>query len=244
MKFKDKVVLITWASRWIWMATALHFWKEWASVIVNYLNSEEKANKVVENIEKLWWKAIAVKCDVSKEEEVINMINITIKTFWKIDILVNNAWVSNDSPILKKTVEQWKRTLDVNLLGTFLCSKYSIIEMLKSWKWKIINISSINWTKSFSPDEIDYDVSKSWIITLTKDFAKGFAPYIIVNAIAPWNTNTEITKFKSSEGDKKNIYINRFWNVNEIVKIILFLSGDDSSYINWTVIFADWWFSC
>ena len=84
MKFKNKVVLITWASKWIWRATALYFWKEWASVVVNYLNSEENAFKVVDAIKKMWSNSIAIKWDVSDENQVINMVNESIKIFWKI----------------------------------------------------------------------------------------------------------------------------------------------------------------
>ena len=248
MKFKDKVVIITWASRWIWRATALYFWKEWATVVVNYLSSGIDANKVVKSIIKLWWNSIAIKWDVSCEDNVKKIVDRTINTFWKIDILVNNAWISNDVPILERTVDQWKRTMDVNLLGTFLCSKYVVKEMLKNKNLcKIINVSSINWSKFFAPDLIDYDISKLWIIALTKNFAKAFSPNIIVNAIAPWNVNTEITKlssFDNYDDEIINIYSNRFWELAEIVKVILFLSSDESNYINWTVIYVDWGFSC
>jgi NAD(P)-dependent dehydrogenase (short-subunit alcohol dehydrogenase family) len=122
------------------------------------------------------------------------------------------------------------------------------LEMLKNKDWgKIINLSSINGTKFFSPDEIDYDISKAWIIALTKNFAKAFAPKILVNAIAPWNINTESTKENSLDSydeDIENIYLKRFWKTEEIVKTILFLASDEASYINWTCIYIDWWFSC
>jgi 3-oxoacyl-[acyl-carrier protein] reductase len=248
MRFKDKVVLITWASRGIWRALALYFWKEGAFVVVNYLSGEKEANAIVANIKKFSSSAIAIKCDVANEKEVKSMINETIKTFWRIDILVNNAGIYINKPIFDRTTEDWNKVINTNLLGTFLCSKYVCLEMLKNknW-WKIINLSSINGTKFFSPDEIDYDVSKAWIIALTKDFAKAFAPKILVNAIAPWNIDTESTKENSAqsyEEDIENIYLKRFWKVQEVVKTILFLASDEASYINWTTIYIDWWFSC
>jgi len=245
MKFKDKVVIITWASKWIWRTTALFFWKERAIVVVNYLSSENEANKVVNNIEKLWWKSIAIKCDISDENNVKDMVNQTIKHFWKIDILINNAWIYKDATIFERSVEQWNKTISINLLWTFLCSKYVVKEMLKNNNWRIVNLSSVNWTKFFSPDQIDYDVSKAWIIALTKNFAKAFAPNIIVNAIAPWNVATEISMEHSKdsyEDDVKPIYLKRFATTSEIAKLILFLSSDDSSYINGSVLYADWWF--
>lgn len=248
MNFKNKVILITWASSGIGMATALNFWKEWASVIVNYLSSPLKAQKIVENIKLFWSDAIAIKCDISNEEDVKSMIHTSIKIFGKIDILINNAWISIPSPILKRSTSDWHKVMDTNLLGTFLCSKYVVDEMLKqSIKWKIINIGSINGTKTFAPDLIDYDISKAWMIALTKNFAKAFSPNIIVNAIAPWNINTNNSQLLSQdsyEEDIRNIYQNRFWTLKEVVNVILFLASEDSNYINWTVIYADGWFSC
>lgn len=243
MKFKDKVVLITWASRGIWMATALHFWKEWAIVIVNYLNSEEKANKVVEHIKKIWWNAIAIKCDVSEENEVISMVNKTIEVFWKIDVLINNAAISNDIPIFERTSEQWKKTMDTNLLWVFLCSKFVILEMQKKWLWKIINLTSVNWTKHFYPEQVDYDVSKAWIISLTKILAKASWPNISVVAVAPWNIDNydeNAPTWDPTEEELNKVYLKRHWKITEIVKTILFLAGGSSSYINWTTIFIDW----
>lgn len=245
MKFKNKVVLITWASRWIWRATALYFWKEGANIIVNYLNSEIHALKVVDAIKKMWWKSQAIKCDVSDEIQVIDMVNESIKNFWKIDILINNAWIiSNEIPLLDKKITDFKKTLNTNIIGTFLCSKYVWIEMLKNWSWKIINVSSINWTKHFYPEQIDYDISKAGIIVLTKNFAKEFWPNINVNAVAPWNLDIidEINpSWDSSDEDISKIYLWRFWKISEVVKWIIFLSSNDSNFINWTTLFIDGW---
>lgn len=242
MKFTDTVVLITGASRWIGMATALHFWKEWASVVVNYLHSEDKADKVVENIKNIWWNAIAIQCDVSDEDQVQTMIEKTIETFGKIDILINNAAVSSDVPIFERTADQWKRTMDVNLLWTFLCSKYAIQEMWKKWSWKIINIASINGTKHFYPEQVDYDTSKAGIISLTQNLAKSVVPGILVNAIAPGNIDNYDESEPTgdpTEQDLDKIYLKRYGKISEIVKVILFLAGTGASFINGTTIFID-----
>jgi 3-oxoacyl-[acyl-carrier protein] reductase len=106
------------------------------------------------------------------------MFNQAIETFGRVDILVNNAGIVYDVPVFERTVDQFKKTLEVNLLGNFLCSKYAAEQMLKNESGKIINISSTNAINSFSPDAIDYDASKAGVITLTKDFAKEFAPFI------------------------------------------------------------------
>ncbi|MCK4730022.1 MAG: SDR family NAD(P)-dependent oxidoreductase, partial [Candidatus Aenigmarchaeota archaeon] len=194
MKLKNKIAIITGASKGIGKSTALLFAKEGAKVVVNYFSSEKEAFSVVDEIKEIGSEAIAIKCDVSKEDEVKAMIKQTIDEFGKIDILVNNAGIVFDVPFFKRTVEQWKKTMDVNLLGTFLCSKYASEQMLKNDNGKIINISSTNGINSFSPDAIDYDASKAGIIILTKDLAKELAPKIQVNSIAPGWVDIKMNK--------------------------------------------------
>jgi 3-oxoacyl-[acyl-carrier protein] reductase len=234
MKLKNKVALITGASRGIGKATALLFAKEGAKIVVNYFSSEKDANNVVNIIRKTGSEAIAIKCDVSKENEVKKMIGKIIKTFGKIDILVNNAGIVFDAPLFKKKTEQFKRTLDVNLLGNFFCSKYTSEKMLKKKSGKIINISSTNAINSFNPDAIDYDASKAGIIALTKDFAKELAPNIQVNAIAPGWVNTDMNKGLSKKfikNETEKIYLKRFAEPEEIARSILFFASEDSNYI-------------
>src|SRR3989338_11691541 len=132
MRLKNKIALITGSSKGIGKATALLFAKEGAKVVVNYFFSEREAFAVVDEIETIGSEAIAIKCDVSKETDVKKMVQKSIDKFGKIDILVNNAGIVFDVPFFDRTVEQWKKTLDVNLLGTFLCSKYVSQQMLKT----------------------------------------------------------------------------------------------------------------
>ena len=244
MQFKEKVVLITWASKWIGKATALSFAKEWAKVIVNYFSSDKEALSVVNEIKKIGSEAIAIKCNISEEIDIQKMIEQSIHTFGKIDILVNNAWIVFDVPFFERTVDQFKRTLDVNLIGTFLCSKYVAKEMLKKDWGKIINISSTNALEDFSPEAIDYDTSKAWIIVLTRDLAKQLAPRINVNAVAPGRVDTDMNKnlpdsFIQEETEK--IYLKRFANPNEIANVILFLASEKASFVNWSVLKVDGW---
>ena len=191
---ENKVAIITGASKGIGKSTSLLFAKEGAKIVVNYFSSEKEAFSVVDEIKKIGSEAIAIKCDVSKEDEVKEMIQKTIDNFGKIDILINNAGIVFDVPFFERTVEQWKRTMDVNLLGTFLCSKYASEQMLKSDNGKIINISSTNGINCFSPESADYDASKAGVIILTKDLAKELAPKIQVNSIAPGWVDTEMNK--------------------------------------------------
>lgn len=242
MKLQNKIALITGASKGIGKSTALLFAKEGAKIVVNYASSKKEACSVVDEIKKIGSEAIAIKCDVSKEDEVKEMINQTISKFGKIDILINNAGVVFDVPFFEKTVEQWKRTMDVNLLGTFLCSKYASKQMLKKNNGKIINISSSNGIDSFSPDSMDYDASKAGVIILTRGLAKELAPNIQVNSVAPGWVNTEMNKdlpqdFVEEETEK--IYLKRFAKPEEIAKSILFLASDDASYITGSILKVD-----
>ncbi|MBN2051956.1 3-oxoacyl-ACP reductase FabG [Candidatus Woesearchaeota archaeon] len=240
MKLKDKVALVTGSSRGIGRATALLFAREGAKVIVNYVESEKEAYGVVEEIRKLGSDAVAVKCDVSQEEQVKQMIKAAIEKFGRIDILVNNAGIVFDVPFQKRTIEQWKRTLDVNLLGVFLCAKYVAPHMPKGGK--IVNVASTNGIDNFNPDAIDYDASKAGIIIMTRDLAKELAPQIRVNAVAPGWVDTDMNKdlpkkFVKEETEK--IYLKRFAKPEEIAKAILFLASDDANYINGTTLKID-----
>ncbi len=242
MKFKNKVVLITGSSRGIGKAAAILFAKEGAKVVINFSSSENEARKAVDEIKKIGSEAIAVKCDVSKEDEVEAMMNKAIEVFGNIDILVNNAGIVFDAPIFKKKSEQWKRTMDVNLFGTYLCSKYCSTHMLRNKSGKIINISSTSAIYSFYPEIIDYDASKAGVIALTKDFAKALAPHIQVNVIAPGWVDTDINKDLSEsfvKKETKQIYLKRFAKPEEIAKVILFLASEDSSFITGSVLVVD-----
>jgi len=242
MRLENKVAIVTGASRGIGKATALLFAKEGAMVVVNYRFSEKEALAVVEEIKKNGGQAMALKCDVSNEVEVQEMINKTIEVFGKIDILVNNAGIVCDVPLLERTVKQFRETLEVNLIGNFLCSKYASQQMIENGSGKIVNISSTNAINCFSPDAADYDASKAGVITLTKDFAKQLAPSVQVNAIAPGWVDTDMNKDLSEEfinEEIEKIYSKRFAQSEEIAKAILFLASDDASYITGSVLVVD-----
>lgn len=242
MKLKNKVALITGSSRGIGKATALLFAKEGANIVVNYVSSEKEAEDVVDEVKELGVQAIMIRCDVSKEKEVKKMVDETMDKFGGIDVLVNNAGIVYDVPLFERTTDQWQRTLDVNLLGNFLCSKYVAEKMLKKGKGRIVNISSTNAINSFSPDSIDYDASKAGVITLTKDFAKALAPKINVNAVAPGWVDTKMNKDLPSEfvqEEARKIYLKRFAKPEEIAQAILFLASDEASYITGSVLVVD-----
>ena len=242
MKLKNKVALITGASRGIGKATVLLFAKEGARVVVNYIKSDQKADGVVKKIIKNGGLAISVKADVSDEQQVKKMMSSAVEKFGRIDILVNNAGIVFDVPFRERTVEQWRRTINVNLIGTFLCSKYASKIMLKNNYGRIVNVSSTNGIDSLNPESIDYDTSKAGVISLTKNLATELAPVIRVNSVAPGWVDTDINKdlpkdFVKSETDK--ILLGRFARPEEIAKAVLFLVSDDVSFITGVTLIVD-----
>lgn len=242
MKFKDKVVLVTGASRGIGKATALSFAKEGAKIIVNYNNSQKEANDVVKEISKMGSETIALKCDVSKEEEVKKMVSESIKKFGRIDILVNNAGIVFDIPLFEKTVEQWNKTLGVNLIGIYLCSKYAAPYLKKQKTGIIVNISSTNGIDTLGTESADYDASKSGVISLTRNLATELAPDVRVNCIAPGWVNTDINKNLPKDyvaEETEHILMKRFGKPEEIAKAALFLASDDASFITGTTLVVD-----
>lgn len=244
----NKVALITGASRGIGAETARVFAQNNYNVVINYNSSEKEANDLKNELESSYnIKTLTIKCDISNEEEVKNMVEKTVSTFGTIDVLVNNAGIAIDTLFEDKTVENFRRTLDVNLIGTFLVSKYVGNIMLEQKQGSIVNVSSTNGIDTFYPMSIDYDASKAGVISLTHNLALQYAPYIRVNAVAPGWVNTEMNKELDKEFidcENKKIMLNRFANSEEIARVIYFLASDDASYINNEVIRIDGGFKC
>ena len=240
----EKVVLITGSSKGIGKATAIEFAKIGGyKVVINYLTDRENAEKLSSYLKQEYKiETLVIKADVSNEEQVKNMIQEAINKFGRIDVLVNNAGIAIDKEFEDRTVEDWKRTLEVNTIGTFLVSKYASENMIKNKSGKIINVSSTNGINTFFPSRIDYDASKAAIINLTYNLAIQFSPYINVNAVAPGWVNTEMNKDLPKElieEETEKIYKKRFAEPEEIAKVICFLASEDAEYINSTVIKVD-----
>ena len=237
------VALVTGSNRGIGASCIRAFAKEGANVVINYCHHEEEALELKKEIEEEYnVEVLVVKCDVSNEEEVENMVNTITDYFGGIDILVNNAGVARDSLLLDKTVKEFKRVLDVNLLGTYLCSKYVGKVMLQQKKGKIINISSTNAIDTYYPESCDYDASKAGVISLTHNLAREFAPFINVNCVCPGWTKTSMNKDLSLDQineEKRSILLNRFAEPDEIANVVLFLSSNKANYVNDAIIRVD-----
>lgn len=236
-------VLVTGSSRGIGKAIILEYAKNGYDVIINYNNSEKEALELKNYVETNYnVKALVVKCDISRESEIDSMINKIYKEFGHLDILVNNASIDSDQDFELKTKDEFMKTLEVNLVGTYLLSKKIGLKMKEAKKGNIINISSTNGIDTTYPESIDYDASKAGVISLTHNLANYFAPYIRVNTICPGWVNTDMNKdldkvFVDEEISK--ILLNRFAEKEEIANLAYFLGTDKASYINDSIIRID-----
>jgi len=240
---RRNVVLVTGASRGIGRSTIIEFAKKGYDVAINYLSNIDKALELKREVEEKYQvKALVVKADVSSEEEVKNMVEMVIKEFGHIDCLVNNAGIAIDTIFEDKTVDNFRKTLDTNLIGPFLVSKYVGEYMLKEKSGSIINVSSTNGIDTIYPASLDYDASKAGLISLTKNLSIQYAPYIRVNSVAPGWVKTEMNKELDQDFIKdecKKILVSRFAEASEIAKVIVFLASSDASYINGEIIRVD-----
>lgn len=241
-RFENKIVLVTGAGRGIGASIAKRFAAEGAEVIVNYSGNDEAAQKTVDEITATGGQAQKYKCSVNDSESVKVMIDEIIKKFGRIDILVNNAGITKDGLMLRMTDEDFDRVIDVNLKGTFNCTKYVSKYMLKQKSGKIINISSVVGL-SGNAGQVNYSASKAGIIGITKSAAKELSSRgITVNAVAPGYVDTDMTKVLSDNIRNeilKNIPLQRMGNVEDISNCVAFLASEDASYITGQVISVD-----
>lgn len=239
----NKSVLVTGATRGIGEAISREFAQKGYDIIINFVNSEEKANNLKKELEeKFNINVLPVKANISNEEECKELVRKSIDKFGKIDVLVNNAGIVIDKEFEDRTIEDWKQTLNVNLIAPFILTKLVGKEMLKQKSGAIINISSTNGLNTYYPTSVDYDASKSGLISLTYDSAVQFAPYVRVNCIAPGWVNTEMNKELEEDFVKEEterILVKRFGEPEEIAKVVTFLAGEDASFVNSTVIKVD-----
>ena len=238
-----RTVIVTGGSRGIGEAISTKFAKEGYNVVINYLNNDERASMLKNKLEREYnANILLVKADVSIESEVKEMIDLTIDKFGSINCLINNAGIAIDKPFLEKSVDEFKKTLNTNLVGPFITSKLAYNHLINASNASIINISSTNGIDTLYPESIDYDASKSGLISLTKNLSTVFSPNVRVNSVAPgWvktEMNSELDKDFMSEEENK-ILLKRFAEPEEIANVVYFLSTKEASYINGEVIVVD-----
>lgn len=240
----NKVVLVTGGAQGIGKAIILELAKNHYDVVINYLTSNKAAALLDEEIKKNYdVRVMTVQADVSKEEEVDAMISLIEKKWGGVDILINNAAVDLSNLFHLKTADEFRKTLDVNVVGAFNCSKRVYRHMLDQEYGRIINISSTNGINTYYPMCIDYDASKAALISLTHNLAFEYGPYINVNAIAPGfiGTDNELDGYDEEflKEEQEKIMVNRYGKPEEVAYLVKFLISDEANFINNTIIRID-----
>ncbi len=235
----SKTVLITGSSRGIGAATAREFAKNGYNVIINYLNSENAAISLLKELENYKIKCIALKADVSNEEQVHYMIDSANKYFNSIDILVNNAAVSGQKLFTDISLGEWKKIFAINVYGTFNCCKAILPQMIQRHEGKIINLSSV-WGMTGASCEVHYSATKAAIIGFTKALAKEVGPSNIqVNCVAPGVINTDMNANLSCNdlnALKEETPLGTIGEPIDVANTILFLASNKSNFITGQVI--------
>ena len=236
-----KCVLVTGSSIGLGASIIRKYASMGYNTVITYNSHKDEAIELQKEInDKYNTESLVIKCDISKEEDIENLRQEIINKFNKLDVLVNNASIAIDTTFSDKTKENYMRILEVNLVGTFLVSK--IMSTIMNDNSSIINISSTNGIDTYYEYSLDYDSSKAGIINLSHNLANYLSPKIRVNTICPGWINTPMnkdmdTEFKKQEEDK--ILLKRFAEPNEIANLVYFISSDDASYINDSVIRID-----
>jgi len=244
MKLKDKIALVTGSSRGVGRSVALGFAKQGANVVVNYTSNENAANEVVEAIQSMGGKAIAVKADVAQKAEAENLVNSAIDTFGRLDILVNNAGFTRPSMMIKMTEDQWDQVVDIHLKGAFLCAQAAGLHMKEQKNGKIINVTSVAGIVG-TVGQINYSAAKGGIISMTKSIARELARYnVCANVISLGIVATDMTEKIRSDEKLKEIYMNRillkrFAEADDIAPAFVFLASDESNYITGQLLCVD-----
>jgi dihydroanticapsin dehydrogenase len=247
MRLSGKVSVVTGAASGIGAATARVFAREGAAAIVTDIDVEN-GRKVAADIQKSGGKAEFFELDVLNVEQILNVMKETAARFGKIDILVNNAGIEETDSITKTTEEMWDRQIDVNLKGTFLCSKHVIPEMIRAGGGSIVNLASVEGVLP-EADGAAYAASKGAVILLTKEMALDYARNNIrVNCVSPGWIRTPMALrsierhggWEVMESVVKRVQpIGRMGEPEEVAKVILFLASDESSLVTGANIVAD-----
>lgn len=234
MMLKDKVALVTGASRGIGKAVAVSLAAQGAKVAINYSSSQSQAMEVVELIRKNGGTAELFQAQVNNEEEVEAMFSSIEEKLGFVDILVNNAGITKDNLLMRMKTSEWDDVVDVNLKGAFLCTRRVLKGMMKNRYGKIINISSVVGF-SGNAGQFNYSATKSGIIGMTKSAALELASRgIRVNAVAPGFIETDMTAKLSDEvkeSYKEKIPLKSLGSVDDIANAVIYLASPMSDYM-------------
>lgn len=242
LNLEGKVSLITGGARGLGKAIALKLASLGSDIVINDIGGEEFANEVKAEIESMGRKAIFIKADISKFDEAKSLVEQSIESFGKVDVLVNNAGITRDNLIMRMSEEDFDAVINVNLKGTFNVTKSVIRSMLKTKDCSIINISSVVGVAG-NAGQTNYAASKAGVIGFTKSLAKEVAKKNVrVNAVAPGFIETDMTDKLSDEimeEYKKSIPLGKLGSPEDVSNTVAFLASDMSKYITGQVIVVD-----
>ena len=239
---RNRVALVTGASRGLGRAIALRLGASGHRVVVNYARNEAAATEVVDMIRDRGGQATAVAADVSDEDQVSRLLEVTAETFGPVEVLVNNAGITRDNLVLRMRTEDFDEVIDVNLRSVYLCTKAALRGMLRA-KWgRVISVASVAGLVG-NAGQANYAASKAGIIGFSKSVAKEVGSRgITVNVVAPGFIETDLTE---GLGDKvrtevlHSTALGRFGRPEEVAGLVDFLASDDAAYITAQVITVD-----
>lgn len=242
MSLKDKVALVTGGTTGIGKSIALEFAKQGAHVCVNYFVGAEEADKVVKELESFGVKALALHADVSDFSSAQKLIEETVSHFGTLNIVVNNAGITDDALILRMSEQQFDRVINTNLKGVWNICKHAARPLLKSGYGRIVNISSVSGLHG-NAGQTNYSAAKAGVVGITKTLAREFASRgVTVNAVAPGFIETAMTKKLPEE--IRNQILSRvglgiFGQPEDIAQSVVFLAGPQAKYITAQVLTVD-----
>jgi len=241
LPFREQTVLITGASRGIGAAVAERVATHGKNIVIHYLHSHEAANETARRCSVLGSKVMTVSADIRSAEQLLRMREKLEAKGFVPDILVNNAGVSHYGILADLTEEEWDRVLDINLKGSFLCTKQFMEAMVRRKYGRIVNVSSI-WGMAGASCEVAYSAAKGGLNAFTKALAKELAPSgVTVNAVAPGPVETEMMAGFSQEEKQaiaEEIPAGRFARPDEIASLVYYLSLPESGYITGQIVSA------
>jgi len=237
-----KTAVVTGASRGIGRAVAIKLASLGANIILNYRSNIISVQEVIDVIEAVGGKAVAVQGDVSNFLDSEKIIKAAVENFGSIDILVNNAGITKDGLLMRMKEEDFDKVIDVNLKGTFNCIRHASTFMVKQRSGRIVNMSSVVGVAG-NAGQVNYSASKAGVIGITKSAARELASKgITVNAVAPGFIQTDMTDALSEKvkGELiQGIPLKRFGKPEDIAELVSFLVSEGGSYITGQVINMD-----
>ncbi|NRR24516.1 SDR family NAD(P)-dependent oxidoreductase [Brevibacillus sp. MS2.2] len=241
MRLENKVAIVTGGASGIGETTVRLFAKEGAKVVI--ADFSPRGNELAEELNQAGFDALFVKTDVTKEDEVKNMVSATVEKYGKVDILFANAGIAKDAPGHLLSMDDWQRTIDINLTGVFLCDKYVIEQMLaQGTGGAIVNCGSIH-SHAGKAGVTAYSSAKGGVKLLTQTLGLTYAKQgIRVNAVCPGYIDTPLIAGRNEALNEHLIGLHpmgRLGKPEEVAKAVLFLASDDASFVTGTSLLVD-----